>query len=93
MMGMVSSFNVSVAAAIILAEACEQRRAAGLYDHSRLSEAQHRDTFFQWAHPKLAQHCQRFGVPYPALREDGELADPKRFNFLLSEAIRRGEQD
>ena len=29
---MVSSFNVSVAAAIILAEACEQRRAAGLYD-------------------------------------------------------------
>ncbi|MBL7251342.1 tRNA (guanosine(18)-2'-O)-methyltransferase TrmH [Alloalcanivorax sp. C16-2] len=93
MMGMVSSFNVSVAAAIILAEACEQRRAAGLYDRSRLSEAQHRDTFFQWAHPKLAQHCQRFGVPYPALREDGELADPKRFNFLLSEAIRRGEQD
>ena len=93
MMGMVASFNVSVAAAIILAEACEQRRAAGLYDHCRLDEDTYRRMLFQWSHPKLASHCQRFGVPYPALDEEGHVADPKRFNFLLSEAIRRGQQD
>ncbi|GAA5120768.1 tRNA (guanosine(18)-2'-O)-methyltransferase TrmH [Alloalcanivorax gelatiniphagus] len=91
MMGMVSSFNVSVAAAIILAEACEQRRAAGLYQQSRLNQQQYRDTFFKWAYPKLAEHCRRFGVPYPELREDGEIANPGRFNFQLSEAIRAGQ--
>lgn len=32
MKGMIQSFNVSVAAAVILAEACRQREAAGMYD-------------------------------------------------------------
>ncbi len=40
MRGMIQSFNVSVAAAIILAEAARQREAAGMYAASRLSEAQ-----------------------------------------------------
>ncbi len=93
MMGMVASFNVSVAAAIILAEVCEQRRAAGLYDRRRVDPATYQHTLFQWSHPRLAAHCRQYGVPYPALNEAGEIADPKRFNFLLSEAIRRGEQD
>ena len=38
MYGMIQSFNVSVAAAIILAEAARQRQAAGFYDHPRYSE-------------------------------------------------------
>jgi len=38
MMGIVESFNVSVACAIILAEAQRQRQAKGFYDHPRLSE-------------------------------------------------------
>ena len=38
MYGMIQSFNVSVAAAIILAEAARQREGAGMYDSSRLSE-------------------------------------------------------
>ena len=36
MQGMVQSFNVSVAAAIILMEAQRQRQAAGLYETSRI---------------------------------------------------------
>lgn len=89
MMGMVESFNVSVAAAIMLAQACEQRRAAGLYDHPRLHGEHYRQTLFRWAHPRIAAHCERFGVPYPSLDERGEIADPRAFDFQLSEAIRR----
>lgn len=33
MYGMIQSFNVSVAAALILSEACRQRVLAGMYDH------------------------------------------------------------
>lgn len=40
MYGMIQSFNVSVAAAIILAEAARQREDAGMYDAPRLSEAE-----------------------------------------------------
>ena len=36
MYGMIQSFNVSVASAIILSEACRQREAAGFYDSPRL---------------------------------------------------------
>ena len=36
MYGMIQSFNVSVASAIILSEACCQREAAGFYDSPRL---------------------------------------------------------
>ncbi|MDR1777484.1 MAG: tRNA methyltransferase [Desulfovibrio sp.] len=39
MHGMVQSFNVSVAAAIILAEAVRQREAAGMYASPRMDEA------------------------------------------------------
>lgn len=38
MYGMIQSFNVSVAAAIILAEASRQREEAGMYANSRLKE-------------------------------------------------------
>lgn len=40
MYGMIQSFNVSVAAAIILAEAARQRESAGMYDTPRMSEAE-----------------------------------------------------
>lgn len=38
MMGMVESLNISVACAVTLFEALRQRRAAGRYDHSSLSD-------------------------------------------------------
>lgn len=76
MMGMVQSFNVSVAAAIILSEAQHQRALAGLYDHCRLERAQYERTLFRWAHPKVANYCDRHGVDYPSMDEDGTL-DPE----------------
>ena len=49
MYGMIQSFNVSVAAAIILAEASRQRRAAGMYDKSRYSEEELQTLYAEWA--------------------------------------------
>ena len=48
MYGMIQSFNVSVAAAIILAEAARQREGAGMYDSSRLSEAELEAKLEEW---------------------------------------------
>jgi tRNA (guanosine-2'-O-)-methyltransferase len=77
MMGMVESFNVSVAAAIILAEAQLQRQCAGCYDKVGLSQEAYKATFFRWAHPHIAKYCQDKKLPYPEVREsDGEIIDP-----------------
>ena len=77
MEGMVESFNVSVAAAIILSEAHRQRQEAGLYKKRRLEASVYRDTFFRWAHPKVAQYCHDKALDYPEVsQEDGEIIDP-----------------
>jgi len=77
MMGMVESFNVSVAAAIILAEAQRQRAALYMYDKVRLDSEEYWQTFFRWAHPKIAQYCHKKKLPYPSISEDdGEVIDP-----------------
>jgi len=73
MLGMVESYNVSVANALILAEAQTQRMKAGLYDQVRLSTEVYKKRFFNWAHPVLAQYCDTHGIEYPAVREDGEV--------------------
>ncbi|TVS18107.1 MAG: tRNA (guanosine(18)-2'-O)-methyltransferase TrmH [Gammaproteobacteria bacterium] len=80
MVGMVESFNVSVAAAILLAEAHRQRSAAGFYDSCRLDDATWRRLFFEWGEPRLAAYCQRHGLAYPEVHpETGELLDPDWF--------------
>ncbi|MDA0956145.1 MAG: tRNA (guanosine(18)-2'-O)-methyltransferase TrmH [Proteobacteria bacterium] len=80
MVGMVESFNVSVAAALLLAEAYRQREAAGLFAQPRLDPTRYERLFFEWGEPKLAAFCQRRGLPYPALNpEDGSLLDPGWF--------------
>lgn len=77
MMGMVESFNVSVAAAIILAEAQRQRAASGAYDQVRLDQKTYKETFFRWAHPQVAKYCHQSDLPYPEVsEEDGEIIDP-----------------
>lgn len=73
MMGMGTSLNVSVAAALILFEAQRQREAAGLYDAPRLDPEVYRKTLFEWVYPKLAALCRRRGVAYPELGMDGEI--------------------
>lgn len=79
MMGMSQSLNVSVATAVVLYEAVAQRRAAGLYDASRMNPAVHARRRFEWLHPVVARYCRERDLPYPALDEHGELcSDPRR---------------
>ncbi|HBD22845.1 MAG TPA: tRNA (guanosine(18)-2'-O)-methyltransferase TrmH [Oceanospirillaceae bacterium] len=73
MLGMVHSFNVSVAAAVILLEAQQQRQQAGRYAQPQLFGSEYNDTLFRWCHPAIADYCQRYGLQYPAMDEDGEV--------------------
>lgn len=78
MMGMSQSLNVSVATAVVLYEAAAQRRAAGLYDTSRMDPETHARLRFEWLHPKVARYCRERGLAYPALDEEGEMErDPR----------------
>lgn len=83
MQGMVESFNVSVAAAIVLSEAQRQREIAGLYDQPRLDRETYQRTLFKWYRPKEAEFCEKHGMPYPEIDpESGELRDPESFASL-----------
>lgn len=73
MEGMVTSLNVSVAAALILYEARRQREAAGMYEACRLGDDDYRTTLFEWAYPDLALRCREKNLPYPPLSDDGDL--------------------
>lgn len=80
MLGMVESYNVSVAAAIILSEAQFQRTNAGLYEHSRLDPQVYQDTFFRWAHPQVAKFCHQKNLKYPPISDiDGEIINPSEW--------------
>lgn len=71
--GFVASLNVSVAAALILFEACRQRETQGLYNQSRLSCEEFNNTLFEWSYPQIAERCRMRGQPYPTLTQDGSL--------------------
>lgn len=83
MVGMVESFNVSVACAVILMEVERQRSAQGMYASCRLSDEERTRLFFQWAHPLVAEYCDKRGLVYPAVREDGEIANPSEWYALV----------
>lgn len=76
MIGMVSSLNVSVAAALLLYEAQRQRVHQGLYQSSRLDPLVFQHTLFEWAYPRQAALCRQHQVPYPPLSDDGEILGP-----------------
>ncbi|OKY26635.1 MULTISPECIES: tRNA (guanosine(18)-2'-O)-methyltransferase TrmH [Thalassotalea] len=73
MVGMVQSLNVSVANSVVLYEAQRQRKAAGLYDTPRIEEARRQRFLFEGGHPIFAQACQRKGLPYPNIDEEGQI--------------------
>jgi len=73
MMGMVESFNVSVACAILLAEAQRQRMAAGHYDSPKLTIDERDKMRFEWMYPRLAKLYQKQRQPYPILDQDGDI--------------------
>jgi tRNA (guanosine-2'-O-)-methyltransferase len=75
MLGMVESFTVSVACAIILAEARRQREQAGFYQQRRLDNSRYQQLLFEWSQPLLAKYCQKHQLPYPALNDQGEIID------------------
>jgi tRNA (guanosine-2'-O-)-methyltransferase len=76
MVGMVESFNVSVAAGIILTEARHQRQQAGMYEQQRIEQADYDRLFFEWGHPQVRDYCLANDLDYPPLREDGEIDNP-----------------
>lgn len=76
MMGVTQSLNVSVACAIVLYEAQRQRQQAGMYNRCHLDEDTLAQQRFEWLHPVLTDYCQRHGLRYPALDENGDLAEP-----------------
>jgi len=73
MVGMVQSLNVSVACSVVLYEAQRQRQLAGMYEIPRLDEKRRQRTLFEGGHPIFADACQRKGLPYPAINEDGQI--------------------
>jgi tRNA (guanosine-2'-O-)-methyltransferase len=87
MRGMVQSYNVSVAAGIILAEAERQRQIAGLYSQRRLDDETYNRILFEWAQPKVSEYCRDQGLAYPPLAEDGELVD----GLVWQNAVRDGK--
>ncbi|WP_020409688.1 tRNA (guanosine(18)-2'-O)-methyltransferase TrmH [Hahella ganghwensis] len=76
MRGMVASFNVSVAAAIILEEAHRQRDIAGYYNQQRLSSEEYHWFLFRWTHPVFAAKCDLIGEAYPPMDEAGAVLAP-----------------
>ena len=79
MLGMVESYNVSVAAAIVLLEAQRQRQATGMYEHRRLDPDTYQRTLFRWYRPFEAKYCEEHGINYPPIDENGDLIDPEAF--------------
>lgn len=80
MQGMVESYNVSVAAAIVLSEAQRQRELAGFYESRRLDQEVYDRMLFRWYRRKEAGFCDAHGLPYPAIDpETGDLLDPEEF--------------
>lgn len=71
MVGMVQSLNVSVAAALILYEAQRQRHIAGMYDVQQLTEQACQKMLFEGGFPKLREVCDRKGLAYPNIDDDG----------------------
>jgi tRNA (guanosine-2'-O-)-methyltransferase len=73
MVGMVQSLNVSVACSVVLYEAQRQRQLAGMYDTPRIEESRRQRFLFEGGHPIFAEACNRKGLPYPAIDEEGEI--------------------
>lgn len=78
MVGMVRSFNVSVATSLLLFEAFRQREQAGSYDEPSLGRERFDRILFEWAYPRAAARLRDGGRPYPPLDEDGDIVGETR---------------
>lgn len=91
MVGMVESFNVSVAAGIILCEAQRQRQQAGFYNARRIDDDTFQRLFFQWGHPQVRRFCDENSLTYPPLREDGEIENPSAWYQAVRDSLTTSE--
>lgn len=73
MMGMVQSLNVSVAAALVMYEAQQQRQKANMYGTRQLDNQYCQTMLFEQGHPIFAKACRRKNIPYPAIDELGQI--------------------
>lgn len=87
MVGMVASLNVSVATAIILAEAQYQRQRAGFYGQRRIADDQWQQLFFKWAYPRFAAFCETKKVPYPPLDDEGYIQETPAWRAQMDAAM------
>lgn len=87
MMGMVESFNVSVACAVILVEAQRQRLEAGLYSKSRMDSELYKTRLFRWCQPIVTEFCDERGLAYPAIDEEGEIIEPANWYRDVREGV------
>ena len=71
MNGMIASLNVSVACAVILFEAQQQRLAAGMYNKRTMPDERYNKLLFEWSYPRIARMYREKNEPYPVLDEDG----------------------
>lgn len=76
MYGAVESFNVSVAAGIILSEVERQRSAKQMYGNRTIEQATVDRLMFELSQPALARYCRERGLDYPPLNAQGELENP-----------------
>ncbi len=86
-MGMVESFNVSVACAVILVEAQRQRLEAGLYSKSRMDSELYKTRLFRWCQPIVTEFCDERGLAYPAIDEEGEIIEPASWYRDVREGV------
>lgn len=91
MCGMVESYNVSVACAIILVEAQRQRQLANMYGERRIPDEEYNLKLFQWCQPMMAAYCEERGLDYPELDEEGDLKNPSEwYAQVRSESVESG---
>ena len=92
MEGMVASFNVSVACAIILLEARHQRERSGYYQQRRLADDIYRQRLFCWCYPDLADYCHQHQLDYPKLNQKGDIVDgPDWYRAVKKKVVERGQ--
>lgn len=87
MVGMVASLNVSVATAIILAEALTQRQKAGMYDKPQLAKSEYDRLFFKWAYPRFASFCEKKSVAYPPVDDEGYIIQTDEWRQMMNTAM------
>jgi len=71
MHGMIASLNVSVACAVILFEAQQQRMAAKMYGKRTMANERYDKLLFEWSYPRIARIYREKNQAYPALDADG----------------------